>query len=185
MNLDPVIAQLRTYCPLLGGRIGGAADFDTGTEDVIAFTDPATGALAYPAAVVIPLDDEAEDIDPVPGPQLNQTVTERIGVIVEFDSSADRRGQSGADQVQAMKYAVHAALLNWNPSPGQSVNGLRYAGGRLLKMDRARLFWQLDYSLQVLLTDADGFALRGDPLTDALTTVTGLEPPIIFDIPAV
>jgi hypothetical protein len=184
LNLDTVITQLRTYCAPLGGRVGGAADFDVGTEAVIAFTD-ATGALVYPAAVAIPLEDEAIDNDALPGPQLNQTVTERIGIVVEFDSTADRRGQASVDQVDAMKYAIHAAILNWNPSPGRSTGGLRYAGGRLLKLDRARLFWQFEYSLSVMLTDGDGWQLRGDPLTDALATVTGLEPPIIFDIPAV
>lgn len=180
MNLDTVITQLRTYCAPLAGRVGGAADFDTGTEGVLAFTD-STGALAYPAAVVIPLDDDATDLDALPGPQLNQTVIERIGVVVEFDTTADRRGQAGVDQVQAMKYALHGAILNWNPEPLRSTNGLRYGGGRLLKLDRARLFWQFEYTLSVLLTDGDGFQLRGDPLTDIESIVTGLDPEIVFD----
>jgi hypothetical protein len=182
LNLSNVIAQLRAYCPPLGGRVGGAADYAVGTDTVIAFTD-ASGMLAYPAAVVIPLEDEAEDPDSLQGPQLNQNITERIGVIVEFDASADRRGQAGVDQVQAMKYALHAAILNWNPDPARSSNGLRYAGGRLLDLDRARLFWQFDYALSVFLSDADGWPLRGDPLTDVQTHVTGLDPEIVFDSP--
>lgn len=181
MNLDLVITQLRAYCSPLGGRVGGAADFSTGTETVIALTDP-DGKLAYPCAVVIPLDDQAEEMDDAQGPQLNQMVTERMGVIVEFDASADRRGQTGVDQVQAMKYALHAAVLNWNPEPARSTNGLRYAGGRLLQLDRARLFWQFDYQLQCLLTDGDGFQLRGDPLTDIEGHITGFEPEIVFDV---
>ena len=58
MNLDLVIGQVRQYCAPLQGRVGGAADFDTGTEHIVAFTD-AKGALVYPTAVVIPLDDKA------------------------------------------------------------------------------------------------------------------------------
>ena len=100
MNLTLVINQLRSYCDPLGGRVGGAADYDPVTE-VIAFTD-GNGALAYPSAVVIPLREEATDMDDLMGPQLNQTVTEYLGVLVEFDATADRRGQGGVSQVEAM-----------------------------------------------------------------------------------
>lgn len=188
MNLDLVITQLRTYCTVLGGRVGGSADFDVGTEAVIAFTDPVTNRLTYPAAVVIPLDDETRDDDQAQSGALDQALTERIGVVVEFDATADRRGQGGVDQVQAMKYALFAAILNWNPSPGQSVRGLRYGGGRLLKLDRARLFWQFEFTLDVWLTDGDGFPISGDPLTDALGSFSGNPPattPITFDALAV
>ena len=40
MDISLVIEQLRRYCPELGGRVGGAADFETGVESVIAITDP-------------------------------------------------------------------------------------------------------------------------------------------------
>ena len=179
MNLDLVIGQVRQYCAPLQGRVGGAADFDTGTEHIVAFTD-SKGALVYPTAVVIPLDDEATDLDPMSGPNLNQMVTERIGIIVEFDATADRRGQGGVDQVHAMKYALHGALLNWNPDPEHSTSGLRYAGGRLIAYDRARLFWQYDYSIEVQLTDGDGFAISGDPLLGITSTFTTLDPPVVF-----
>ncbi len=53
MDISLVIEQLRRYCPELGGRVGGAADFETGVESVIAITDPATGKFVYPAAVMI------------------------------------------------------------------------------------------------------------------------------------
>ena len=58
MNISLVIEQLRALCPVLGGRVGGAADFENGVETVITINDPVTGKLAYPSAVVIPLEDE-------------------------------------------------------------------------------------------------------------------------------
>ena len=67
MDISLVIEQLRRYCPELGGRVGGAADFETGVESVIAITDPATGKFVYPAAVVIPLEDETGSNDMLDG----------------------------------------------------------------------------------------------------------------------
>ena len=104
MDISLVIEQLRRYCPELGGRVGGAADFENGVETVITINDPATGKLAYPSAVVIPLEDEPGSNDLLDGNL--QEVTETIGVIVMFDASADRRGQAAVSQVEAMKYAM-------------------------------------------------------------------------------
>ena len=69
-----------------------------GTKDIIAFTDPTTGVLTYPAAVVVPLEDDADQNDTMDG-LFQQTVTEKIAVIVEFDATADRRGQAGVDDL--------------------------------------------------------------------------------------
>jgi hypothetical protein len=167
MNLDLVINQIKTYCPLLKGRVAGSADFDTGIETVLAITDPGSGRFAYPVAAVYPLEDDAtpNTVNTI-GTGLLQTVTETIGVVVEFGATADRRGQAGVSQVEAMKYALFRALLNWNIDPGRSSLGLYYAGGMLLTFDRARLFWEYRFSFDALITDADGFVPGGDPLTD-------------------
>jgi hypothetical protein len=188
MDISLVIAQLRQYCPALGGRVGGAADFETGVESVIAITDPKTGKFAYPAAVVIPLEDDAADNDLLDGN--TQTVTETIGVIVEFDATADRRGQGGVSQAEAMKYALFGALLNWLIDPNRGARGLYYAGGELLTFDRARLFWMYRMSFDATITDADGFVPRGDPLTNVTETIqpddpVNLAPPIVVEETAV
>ncbi len=186
MDLTAVINQLRTCCLPLGGRVGGAADFDTGIETVVQITDPVTGGLVYPVAVVIPLADDAADNSLTGGGELSQIVTETVGVIVEFDASVDRRGQGAVSQVEAMKYSLFAALLNWqiNPARADRGRGLYYAGGELVTFDRARLFWTFRFSFDALVTDADGFIISGDPLTDVKTTVTFDAPnviPIIID----
>jgi len=174
MDISLVIQQLRQYCPALGGRVGRAADFDTGVESVIAITDPKTGKFAYPAAVVIPLEDDAADNDLLDGN--TQTVTETVGIIVEFDATADRRGQGGVSQAEAMKYALFGALLNWLIDPNRGARGLYYAGGELLSFDRARLFWMYRMSFDATITDADGFIPRGDPLTNVTETIQPDDP---------
>jgi len=188
MDISLVIQQLRQYCPALGGRIGGAADFEIGVESVIAITDPRTGKFAYPAAVVIPLEDDAGDNELLDGN--TQTVTETIGVIVEFDATADRRGQGGVSQAEAMKYALFAALLNWLIDPARGARGLYYAGGELLTFDRARLFWIYRMSFDATITDGDGFVPRGDPLTNVTETIQPDDPinlatPIVVEETAV
>ena len=52
--------------------------------------------------------------------------------------------------------------------------------------DRARFFYQWTFGLDVEISDADGWLIYGDPLTDALSTVNVDHPtneaiPIIFD----
>ena len=169
MDISLVIEQLRQFCPALQGLVGGAADFETGVETVIQITDPKTCKFAYPTAVVIPLEDEPRSNDLLDGNI--QTVIETIGVIVEFDASADRRGQTAVSQVEAIKYQIFRALLNWNIDPERGARGLYYAGGELLTFDRARLFWMYRMSFDATISDADGFVPGGDPLVNITETI--------------
>lgn len=184
MNISLVIEQLRRFCPALGGRVGGAADFEVGTETVVAIMDPRTGKLAYPSAVVIPLEDEPGGNE-IMGGNL-QTVVETIGVIVMLDAAADRRGQTAASGVEAMKYAIFRALLGWNIDPNRGARGLYYAGGELLTFDRARLFWIFRMSFDASIADADGFQPLGDPLVHIVETIQPdhpfkLAPPVVVE----
>jgi hypothetical protein len=184
MNLVTVIDQVRTYCPALGGRVSGAADFAAGLESTV--------NLALPSAFILRLEDAVTDNDQQPG--LQQLVTERMGVVVEFDNTtngdADRRtGFAGTNQTDDMRGALWAALLTWLPPEltGRARQGFSYGGGHLLDFDRARLFWQFEFTLELTLTDADGFPLRGDPLRDAQGTITvavnaPAVPVITFDV---
>ena len=174
MDISLVIEQLRRFCPVLGGRVGGAADFETGTETVIAITDPRTGKFAYPCAVVIPLEDEPSGNDLMDGNL--QTVIETVGVIVMLDATGDRRGQAGVSNVDAMKYQIFGALLGWNINPYRGARGLYYAGGELLTFDRARLFWMYRMSFEATISDVDGFIPSGDPLTDIVETIQPDDP---------
>ena len=183
MNLEVAVAQVKSYVPALGGRVSGAADFASGLESVV--------ALPLPAAFIMPIEDDAADNENWPGVQ--QIVTERIAVVVEFDnttgSDADARtGFAGVDQVYPMRANLFSALLSWLPPNLNAARGFSYGGGRILTFDRARLFWQFEFTIDVTITDADGFGPFGDPLTDALLTLQpegdpGPAIPIIVNIP--
>lgn len=168
MNLLTVITQLRTYATALGGRVAGAADFASGLES--------TQNLTMPCAFVLRLADDAEPDNSWPG--ANQTVMERMAIVVQFDntvnSDADARtGFAGINQVDAMRANLLAAVMNWTPPDMTNVGprGFQYAGGRLLEFDRARLFWQFEFDLGTLVSDADGFGIYGDPIVSSLGTI--------------
>ena len=137
--------------------MAGAANFATGLETQV--------WLALPAAYVVPLDDEASENDIQNA--LRQTVTERIGVIVEFDNSPDRRGQGVTLNYQPIRTALFAALLNWHPPPDEAaIRGVEYAGGHLLQFDRGRLFFQWEFSRPVMIDASDGFQIGSEPLLE-------------------
>ena len=137
--------------------MAGAADFATGLERQV--------WLALPAAYVVPLEDEVTSNDEQNA--LRQIVTERIGVIVEFDNSPDRRGQGVTLNYETMRTALFAALINWHATPdAASVNGMQYDGGHLVQFDRARLFFQWDFSREILIDETDGFQIGSVPLLE-------------------
>lgn len=172
MNLDDVVMQLRNYAPMFEGRVGGAADFAAGIEPV--------STVKSPAAFVLPLEDAVDTIGDPSVPGLYQDVTQRIGVVVQLSNAADRRGQASAWSVAAARSQVFRAILNWRPgvtvdggpSPDgaiadgeiASASGFLYAGGSLLVFDRARLYWQFEFTLAGTITDSDGFRVAGHAL---------------------
>ncbi len=148
MDLVGVVAHLRANVPVFAGRVAGAADFATGLESTV--------TQKLPAAYVIPLGDEAAPNDEMNA--LYQGVTERIGVIVEFDNSVDRRGQTVTLQYAPIKAALFAAILNWRGTdPEHALRGFEYGGGQLLEFDRARLFYQFEFVLETVITTEDGW----------------------------
>lgn len=154
MDQDAVIVQLRNHCPLFANNVAGAAQFERSVQDET--------WMPTPAAYVVPLDQESSDNQSQTG--LKQVITDRIGVIVCFDSSADRRGQIASNQINITRAAIFSALLNWHIDPTRSAQGLYYGGARRLDFDRARLFWQYEFCFDEQYTDADGFQLIGQPL---------------------
>lgn len=150
MVVDATIAQLRAQCAPLAGRVAGAADFNLGLRNY-------NENMPLPAAYVVPLDQDSNGNQVMTG--LVQVVEKRIGVIVEFDARPDRRGQAPVMNYDAMETAIFAAVLNWQPVVCATVNqqGYWFSGGRFLDLDRARLFYQWEFTLNWQLTDADAW----------------------------
>jgi hypothetical protein len=159
MILGSTIEQLRTYCPPFAGRVAGAADFRQGLINYNA-------SMALPAAYVVMLDQESDGNRDAVG--LYQIVRKVIGVVVELDAR-DRRGQAPAMEYDEVEAALFSSILNWAPVecrvPGRS--GYEFLGGRMLDLDRARLFYQWEFLLPYTITDEDGWhdPDQGEPLT--------------------
>jgi hypothetical protein len=170
VNYPVIINQLRQLAPLFNGNVAGAAAYAHGVADQV--------WLPTPAAYVVPIDEEAGPNEEMNG--LLQTVTERFMVIVNFDNTTDRRGQTVTNSYDVTKAAINTAILNWRPdssvdNPGivlptdlyadRATRGL-YAGGAGLIDDitRARVFYQWTFCLDVLLSYADGWQQPTVPL---------------------
>ena len=156
MDLDAVIQHLRDNVPLFGGRVAGAADLANGLVN--------QGQMELPAAYVVPLDEDAGDN--LNMNTLRQLVTERIGVVVEFDNRADRRGQTVSSLYDLTRTALWGALLNWRIDPVRATRGLEYAGAGLRDWDRARLFYEWRFELTLTVTDRDGWQIVAEPLLE-------------------
>jgi hypothetical protein len=149
--IPATIEQIRSYCPTLGGRVAGAADFRLGLQDYT------TAPKVLPFAYVVPLGSEADGPGAMTGIYEHLRVT--TGVIVEFSAVKDRRGQQPAMDTEAMGACLVSALLNWEPVEclTEGRQGYWLAGTRFLDLDRARLFFQWEFALNTILTEADGF----------------------------
>jgi len=133
MNIDLIIAALRLRCPSFAGRVAGAAQFQLLPEKT---------NLPVPCAYVIPLDDRADENRSSTG--YRQTITDAFAVIVALDNTADERGQAASGNVHAIRRELFKALLGWEVS--DDYGGVEYAGGELLDIDRARLWYQFEFS---------------------------------------
>lgn len=171
MDITAVIAQIKSLCPIFNGNVAGGVSHIHGIEDQV--------WLPLPAAYVVPSSDEAAPNSLQSG--FEQIVTERISVEVELDNSADRRGQTAAEQVHSIRYALYKALLNWRPDwdPEASTNpqnresrGMYFVSGELIGWDRARMFWRFEFALDATITDLDGWQQPTAPLTDIREYVT-------------
>lgn len=193
MDLAAVITQLRGYSSAFGAgasaRIAGAAAFEEGVQD--------NANLRLPAAYVLPLEETAGEPESLNG--YRQAVESRFAVLVAIDNRADQRGQAAADQVADLRAAIFAAILNWQPF-GDQGGEVQYQGGRFLAMDRARFWWQFEFTVVEELDASDGYSetrpwLEGvdidvdaiDPAFDANTVPIGpdgrVEHVVTIDLP--
>lgn len=146
MNLNIVIAQLRTYCPTFAGRVAGSARFKRLPEDA---------NLQVPAAYVIPLDDSPSDAQSLN--DVRQSLMESFAVIVAVSNVPDERGQAAVNTAHdAVRAELWKALLGWQPDK-TIYNGIVYQGGNLLDLDRSRLWYQFDFGAQMQIGPDDGW----------------------------
>ena len=172
MDLPAIIAHLKAHVPLLGGRVAGIAEFTAAMAGEIR-------PEAYPSAYVAPLGEEADPNDETNA--LYQEVTERLGVVIEFDNQGDRRGQGVTLLYAPMRAALFAALLNWRgTNPTQTLRGFEFSSAGLLQSDRARVFYQFEFTLSSVISDLDGWHPTADPLLEIRANSDPDQPPPAF-----
>jgi hypothetical protein len=149
------IAQLRSNAPVFGGRVAGAAEFYAGLKNY-------NTSMSLPAAYVLPLGQDAEPNQIWNG--LIQIVHKSVGIAVELDAQQDRRGQSPTMQFEEIEAQIFASILNLEVGECRMTRGTYFAGARYLDLDRARLWYQWEFTLDWQLTDDDGVQPHSIPL---------------------
>lgn len=134
MQLDFVIERLKAQVPGLKA-VGGAAD----AQAVRA------GAIALPAAYVIPQADKTTPMD-MTGRYAETDVIE-FGVALVVSNLRDARGEHAIASLAPVRAAVRAALSGWVPDPATG-EPMHKAGGELMGFDgNAQLWWMDRYRL--------------------------------------
>lgn len=144
MQLETVVAALRTRCPSFFQRIAGAAEFKM---------LPESASLAVPCAFVIPIDDNPGDA--MSQNDVRQALTDSFAVVIAVNNKPDERGQSASNDVHNLRAELWHALLGWRPS--LDYNGITYEGGTLLQVDRARLWYQFEFGADMEIGPEDGY----------------------------
>lgn len=158
MDINTIVSALRTRCPSFATRVAGAAEFKA---------LPANANLVMPAAYVIPLDDDAGAQDSQNG--YSQIIRDSFAVVVVVNNAPDERGQGAVTNVEPLRSELWAAVLGWKPSA--SYGPIQYEGGQLLSMDRARLYYQFEFSAATEIVEADTWQGSANAALPALTQV--------------
>jgi hypothetical protein len=141
---ETIIEALRQRVPYFSNRVAGAAQFKL---------LPETAAMQVPCAFVIPLDDNPGE--PQSQNALRQDVTDGFAVVVALSNVADEKGQGSVRSVRQVRRLLWSALLGWEP--GEEYEAIQYEGGQILQLDRARIWYQFEFSALTQLDDDDGW----------------------------
>lgn len=170
MDLNEIIAALKARCAaVFGENVSGAAEYKRLLENA---------NLTVPAAYVIPMDENAGEQQSQNS--YRQIITDTIAVVVVVSNAVDERGQGSITSIPAIRAALCAALCGWEPADH---GPMQYDGGSLLDLDRARLYYQFEFSADTELSEADTWlAARNAALPDLsevgidVDTITPFDP---------
>lgn len=128
--LQSVIDRLKTQVTALKA-VGGAGEVEAALQDV----------AIVPAAYVMLWSEK-----PYSNALVNATsqkVEMRLRVIVGVENHCEVTLKSGVNDLETIKDAVIAAVLNWSPETGY--DPCDYAGGQIYQLINPRLWWQMEF----------------------------------------
>lgn len=144
MLINPVISQIKTYCPIFNQNVAGGLDWDS-IQD--------SAKLKPPAAYVVMGEDEA---DRSTANVVLQALTDYFDVVVVL-RNYDERGQSNCDSVHLIRAELFKALIGFIPA--KDYEPIQYANGSLIDINRAVSIYQYRFFSQTGI----GRALDSDP----------------------
>ena len=113
-------------------KVAGAANFAAALDDM----------KNHPAAYVIQLADAAKP-NHLLGLAVEQHVIERFGVVLAVRNLRDVRGGAVNAELESIRNLVISTLMGFQPASGY--DPAQYGGGRILKLDVATIWWQLEF----------------------------------------
>ena len=141
MDLSLIVARLKARLSALRS-VGASADLDAAID----------GAVAMPAAFVLPLAETAQDLAMTGA--TGQRITQAFGVLHVVSNKRDGQGGAALDDLRAHRLNLRAALVGWVPdsATGEPVT---FTGGRLLQLDGdGRLWWIDEFALKTFYWSA-------------------------------
>lgn len=165
MRIGPIILRLRAANTRFGNNIGGSAELDTARNNT----------LKADVAFVVPINDTVE-------PNLNdadtgQSVTERFAVIVALANDTSQKEKTGVlayDLLHDIRSQLFRAILGWGIKGSDSL--IEYAGGQLLNVHAAYVWYQFDFEFKQRLVGFDGYSdLEGSEIVDSSGSPTSGE----------
>jgi hypothetical protein len=148
MKFSPVILALRTYNGHFGANVGGALDFMRAEKN----------SLVNDTAFVLPLGEDCSKNDS--DNSINQTITDKFGVICAMKADRESQDQSGLlvyDLLDDVRNELLAVLINFDLGYDSTVE---YAGAKLLDMNNGWIWWQYEFVIQEKIVagpDGQGF----------------------------
>lgn len=157
MQLSPVVIKLRAANTRFSNRIVGAAELDLALK----YT------LKKETAFVIQLSEQASPNTLDNG--VSQSLVERFAVVVALandSSQSEKTGLVAYDSLDACRAEIWHAILGWDIEGFETP--ISYAGGRLIAMNSAYLWYQFEFlitrEVNQLTGHEDGIQINRDDL---------------------
>lgn len=154
MKIGPIVLALRLAGTRFGSRIAGAAELGM-------VLDGAT--LNDETAFVVPTADKPDSNKESSG--INQKVIEGFAVIVALSTDNNKKDKlsiAAYDNVHDVRAELFAGVLGLQINGQESI--VSYAGGQLVEINRAYLWYQFEFVVNYRLDDDDGVDVGADAL---------------------
>lgn len=156
MKIGPIVLALRAANTRFGNRIAGAVEMGMVLEGA---------TLNNETAFVVPVADKPNPNQESSG--INQKVIESFVVIVALATDANKKDKLSIavyDDVHDVRAELFTAILGLQLNNQESV--ISYAGGQLVDINRAYLWYQFEFVVNFRLDDDDGVDVGADALPD-------------------